>query len=701
MGRPPAFIFVVRHGKRLDAADKQWHLSSPTPYDPPLTYGGWLQSKAVGAQIASILREQEAYDAAHLKKKRRYRVILHSSPFLRCVQTSIAISAGLASNPPPFSSSSSSSPSSPLTHPGPPQAHVPPPTSPEESHHIQKTILRLDAFLGEWLSPDYFEHITPPPNSCLMLANAKAELLRREDYYDYPHRHDRIPYTNSTQLWNASPTAEHSPTPDPIPSLGLDSVSGLGRTLPEHNGHPHGDSDQKTARIGSSDHVWAHTYVAPVPTYALSSSEPIPKGYVAHARDACVNVDYQWDSTRDNLGWGDGGELPEEWAAMHQRFRRGLKCLVDWYTTTENPGALITKTAPSSPVLTTHGKDSLESTEQGRHAHEEEDEGVEIEEVVVLVSHGAGCNALIGAITHQPVLADVAMSSLTMAKRRPQFDEHVQPPADEWSAASLDDAIARHETTIPDMFELKLFASVDHLHSAVASPVVSRSASLAHDSPRGRLSNGLTSALKEINFGSYLHSGSAGGGSRSNSASASLGSMRRSSGGPSVAFRQSIFNSTNAANHAANNQTTQTPKTRRRSGSWGLWTPIHEDDDSEQALPPPSFTVTPDLEQGVAQEKDDSTKKKTEAEHPAETSTTTGHISPADIRNESACSETSHEEEHDNFNEATVPRLWAGTGNGGLWGTPRPPGEAERLRDFTASKRRWTVNERGAPPPSF
>jgi hypothetical protein len=30
----------------------------------------------------------------------------------------------------------------------------------------------------------------------------------------------------------------------------------------------------------------------------------------------------------------------------------------------------------------------------------------------------------------------------------------------------------------------------------------------------------------------------------------------------------------------------------------------------------------------------------------------------------------------------------------GLWGTPRPPGYAEKIREI-APKRRWTVNERG------
>lgn len=39
-----------------------------------------------------------------------------------------------------------------------------------------------------------------------------------------------------------------------------------------------------------------------------------------------------------------------------------------------------------------------------------------------------------------------------------------------------------------------------------------------------------------------------------------------------------------------------------------------------------------------------------------------------------------------------VPQL--GHGAGGLWGSPRPPDDAERLRDMSSAKRRWTVNER-------
>ena len=83
-------------------------------------------------------------------------------------------------------------------------------TSPD----LSKSVLRLDSFLGEWLSPDYFEHITPPPRSMLMLATAKAELLRRENYNEFPKF---VPFSArhspnaSGRLWSAgSGSAKHS-----------------------------------------------------------------------------------------------------------------------------------------------------------------------------------------------------------------------------------------------------------------------------------------------------------------------------------------------------------------------------------------------------------------------------------------------------------------------------------------------------------
>ncbi len=203
-GAWPEFkLIYFRHGARLDAADKQWHLTSPTPYDPPLTYGGWTQSRALGTRIANILRSRETDDEVPLTNelqdqnggnrwKRRHKVIIHSSPFLRCVQTSVAISAGLAQNsghalpPPPSSHVSKPMHSSPSIRPTiatssprlvpisePPTASKVNGRPQEQPENIKKSTIRVDAFLGEWLTPDYFEQITPPPSSIMMVAGAK------------------------------------------------------------------------------------------------------------------------------------------------------------------------------------------------------------------------------------------------------------------------------------------------------------------------------------------------------------------------------------------------------------------------------------------------------------------------------------------------------------------------------------------------
>ncbi|KAI1800378.1 hypothetical protein F4811DRAFT_33582 [Daldinia bambusicola] len=706
MGHPPAYIFIVRHGKRLDAAEKQWHLSSPTPYDPPLTYGGWLQSKTVGARIAHILQEREAEEAIAASnesnngltkpKKRRYKVVIHSSPFLRCVQTSIAIAAGLASIP-SLPTPIERSPSPRSTHVSPlssppirpnrstsPLAKSSP--SPSKATSVERSVLRLDAFLGEWLSPDYFEHITPPPRSSLMLATAKAELLRHENYNDYAHFHTRHVPSTSSQLWNAAP-GRGSPlvtsvTPESDTNPGLGSLSSLKSHLPRHRSESVGQIDPRTAhKVSLPSPTSNQGYVSPVPSYALSTSEPIPRGYVAHARDACVDVDYQWDSSRDDMGWGDGGVLPEEWAEMHQRFRKGLKRLVEWYSTTKNPAEMVTKpSSPTSPQFPPN-----ESDNGSRSVGDE----VEVENVVVLVSHGAGCNALIGAITQQPVLIDVGMSSITMAERKPEFDTSFANSGNYGGkASSLEEPLSAKQPSLSDMFELKLFANTEHL-SAITPAGLSRSLSAASRNGRGRNSNGFTSALKEVALGNSLY-GNQASLSRSNSINASLGSMRRGSPVPTSSSPKMA----GAAGIAISNGTSGAlPAQEDRSSSPGLWTPPTPDDTLHDTLPEEQTETSSIPNNGYKSEA---------SKHNGETSTETqennsqpngtGSLVTKKTVSKTG-SESSHGEGHDQFDENPTPRLWGGASNG-LWGTPRPPGEAERIRDFTSTKRRWTVNER-------
>ncbi|KAH6659338.1 hypothetical protein BKA67DRAFT_11004 [Truncatella angustata] len=688
MGRPPAYIFVVRHGNRLDAADKQWHLTSPAPYDPPLTYGGWQQCKTLGARIASILRDREAEDEAaqtstshssgkataqsRKKKKKRYKVILHSSPFLRCIQTSIAISAGMASNTYSRTQSTEHVPlqakrsrinqissfSNPAPSPSRPtiSTDVPPTHQPHNPAHIDKTILRLDPFLGEWASPDYFEHITPPPNSNLMLMTAKADLLRKENYDTYPHFNTRpsITPTTPSQLWN-SPTATHN--------SGLDNLPRIGEALPGNG--PNEASEWKAGHKASlSETAISVGYVAPVPSHAVSSMEPIPHGYVAHARDQCVDFDYQWDSTRDPVTWGEGGVLPEEWAAMHGRFRKGLKRLVDWYSTAEHPGQMVTKTPTTPNSVKFDGSPTEEC------AVDEDD--VEIENVVILVSHGAGCNALVGGITNQPVLADVPMSSLSMARRRAQLNGP-QALVDERASASLEHALLRDEITVPELYELPMFANTAHL---TGSANVSRSSSVNGGS-RGRDLKGFSSALRDINFGARYNPPRD---HRSNSLSASLESMRRTPGGPSAGAKSpSIVSSDGTKGGITVGSGVTSFGTAGRKSSWGLWTPKQQPQDPDDD---PDLPMTLDF----------SYEKETVNKSP-----------PPEPIVEVPEHETEHlpvllaptvqGEDHDAFDTNAFPSYSSASGSG-LWGTPRPPDDAEKLRDFSSQKRRWTVTER-------
>ncbi|KAK5126015.1 hypothetical protein LTR85_011370 [Meristemomyces frigidus] len=460
MAQQPAVVIIARHGPRLDAADQSWHLSTPTPYDPPLTYGGWNQSRALGVRIASLLhaREQAVNDNVNdldldgvtihdfarqdgqhnsRKRKRRHKVVIHSSPFLRCLQTSVAIAAGMAQYQPASESGSrpgtnvkSRTPSSmrsaspriralegigspnlaPIAEPKHDFAHAIARRALHEHKRHRKAKMRVDAFLGEWLNPSYFDHITPPPPSAMMVATAKAELMQNEavDIFT-PTISNKA---SNSSLWGGAngqrqPSREstgddfsdlqealHAPSPRSRSSSfssvkSNEGASGGRSPRPSH-------SLQRTP--SSLPKPETTVYVPPIPQYAVSASDYIPRGYVAHARQACVNVDYQWDSSRPPQAWEDGGEYGEEWSAMHKRFRRGLNYLIQWY---------------SQHDADDRGEDSLSFEQAEKHEDEEQEELV-----LILVTHGAGSNALIGALTGQPVLLDVGMASLTMAVRR-------------------------------------------------------------------------------------------------------------------------------------------------------------------------------------------------------------------------------------------------------------------------------------------
>ncbi|KAK3353427.1 hypothetical protein B0T25DRAFT_210715 [Lasiosphaeria hispida] len=715
MGRPPAYLFVVRHGLRLDAADKQWHLSSPTPYDPPLTYIGWQQAKSLGARIGSLIRdkvnEEEAAqklatDVPGGRKRKRYKVVLHSSPFLRCVQTSIAISAGLAQDPTPFGSSSSTErppPSPPILSPRSRPTIIPDrrdSASPSpRSPPIRRSVLRLDACLGEWLSPGYFELITPPPESVMMLASAKADLLRREDYTSYPNFSGHVHSNSQGHLWSPSdrPGGSISTPPNKTsdPSDALASSLQRSGSISSQGGQSWRSS---TLSPGEPD-----GYVSPVPHYAVSNNNTIPPGFAAHARDACVDIDYQWDSMRHPLDWGDGGTFPEEWASMHRRFRKGLQHLVDWYSTTENPTDMVTKTAPRFAR-----RDSVHPIDD----MPDEDEDVETEPIVILVSHGAGCNALIGAITHQPVLMDVAMASLTMAVRKPAKDEAGAPKSPQGVQSPGWASPERRKDTIPvyQLYDLEIFASTDHLRSVAPSPAVSRTPSVAGavNNVRGRYSNSFSSSLNNFSFND-------GAASRASSANAALSSLRRGEGS-AFATSKLALNMTNGDERGGGVTSsgfhgggitvgsgmisfTKPSSGLARTPSIGLWSPISvrgdgafeddEDDEDDMLLNFSHERETPTVKTPTAtvpRLNSDEDQQKTPVAPPATTNGNAGKpprdmlLSPIDL------SESANDDYFPTFPDSDGSGLWGGG--------PRPPDDADRLRDVSSAKRRWTVTER-------
>ncbi|KUI63751.1 hypothetical protein VM1G_10560 [Cytospora mali] len=682
MGRAPAYIFVVRHGNRLDAADKQWHLHSPTPYDPPLTYSGWNQARAVGQRIAEILRERELQDetAAAVenppRRRRKYKVVIHSSPFLRCIQTSIGISAGLASTPEPASAlpartNSTTAAANPRLGLAinteasnlPPNSTNSRPKTPKKTPVIQKTVLRLDAFLGEWLTPGYFELITPPPGSSLMLASAKAELLRKEDYENF-HMHHSPYYNHSTglgagQMWGQSPIAAQ-------PQSGFENVGSMAGAMRRA-----GRSDSVTSN-GESHLLSGGAYVAPVPSYAVNHNAEIPERFVPHARDNCCDIDYQWDSMRGFLDWGDGGAYGEEWTAMHQRFRKGLQRMVDWYSTADQPTEKVTKERKYSV------------TDPDECAIEDEEDEFEIESVVVLVSHGAGCNALIGAITHQPVLTDVGLASLTQAIRKPGKDEEIGRGLNRTShpSNSTSGLVAIHQH-----YDLRLFASTEHL---TRTPRLG-SGSMSHNS-RGRLSSGGFAASPLS--GVVTHDSP---GSRSSSATATV---RRDSGfssrmGGRIGLNTNGFDGNGITVGSGVTRFIQrTPTTG--AGAGGLWSPLRNnlepDEEEEDFLPNfSSFDIVTPTTRA-----EDAALAAAEPSTPAANGAGTGRP-----RTESSGSRVSPratpiiEESHDEEAENEVPALpQRGLGMGGLWGSPKPLDEDGIPRDLSSQKRRWTVTER-------
>jgi hypothetical protein len=315
----------------------------------------------------------------------------------------------------------------------------------EESSHsafLEMPILRIDAFLGEWLSPDYFENITHPPSSPLMVLSAKAELFAEEDIDTFEPNTGMI--GNFPGGWQKAERSGLNTNIDDIPNIDITSGrSSLAQALSRHRA----SSQSRISDVTGSSHTAPSTssaflayggfYHPPVPTYAISPSDTIPRGYVAHARKTCVDIDIHWDSMKEPQEWGDGGEFSEEWSSMHRRFRRGIINMVHWYKE--------------------HSPGICDEEPPNRKADESNDD---FELVAILITHSSGCNALIGALTNQPVLIDVGQASLTLANRR-ESSEAVLP----LSSSPTGHRREPIDAGLSNDYDVKILASTEHLRA--------------------------------------------------------------------------------------------------------------------------------------------------------------------------------------------------------------------------------------------
>lgn len=379
---------------------------------------------------------------------------------------------------------------------------IPPRSREELLPEFKKPTLRVDAFLGEWLSPDYYEFLAAPPESNMMVAGAKAELLKSAE----PIRGAKIiEHDGSVKVFpgaDSTPAAQARANRDRGVSFSLDEIA---RHLPSHA--PKAKSvdttqEQDSTVVSKKEPEKPKRnigYIPPTPTYALLPKAPIPAGYVAHARDQCTDIDFGWDSMREPQAWGDGGQYGEEWSSMHRRFRSGFSNMVQWYKSHDpdfNP-----QTGKDVDDDKTLADDSTDT-------------------VLVIVTHGAGCNALIGALTNQPVLMDVGMGSLTMAVRAPHS---ATSPVERQRSNSNAAGYRRRRASSVDMglhqeYDMKMIASSEHLRAGADPLTIPQLAGGSVNMPSIPESNPTSgSTTPRERAGSFNNKNSA------------LGSMRRTS----------------------------------------------------------------------------------------------------------------------------------------------------------------------------
>ena len=372
---------------------------------------GWKESQALGADLGAVIRDyeqnqqtprvdsplQDASDMrdffmaeSHcLQRKKSVNVIIHSSPYKRCVQTALAVGAGLGM-----------ALEDGLVRAVNAEDDLVPLKEEHNAHHslrARRIKLRLDAFLGEWLTPDYFNHSASSPNTAEMISAAKVNLLRRPEVSE-----------EAQMLLNNIQNADFEVKKRQYSDYdnGDFFFNGMTKTFSTGAKSDHSIDYQRSPQF--------------INDLAASNHQPIfeslPAGLAEHASSAFVEFDHQWDSTRQAMRENDGEELEETWGAMHSRFRNGLRELLSSYT--------------------------MESLQKPSHAGHPQsiasEKELENETVLVIVTHGSGCNALIGTMANQPAVLEVDTSSLTMFVRKDSASSHaLDASSDEPHSANI------------------------------------------------------------------------------------------------------------------------------------------------------------------------------------------------------------------------------------------------------------------------
>ncbi|EXJ57335.1 hypothetical protein A1O7_07682 [Cladophialophora yegresii CBS 114405] len=450
MGKQPAVIFIARHGARLDQADRKWTATAEAPYDPPLSYGGWIQCQSLGVRISNELYNLDKQakasgenkdDAGQEHPRKKRKIIIHSSPYLRCVQTSIAIAAGIQhpqnhNRPQPQRlrsrqlsnlSPTDEEPDNKSDAKDVSRSSLERVTSKDKEHTnrigYNTCILRIDAFLGEWQSANYYHEASYPPPSAVLVSQAKMALKIPQEEIKGADLSTSVNF-NLPDIDVMEEKENESTTMAAHEKTGLRAMAAAGHSFPKRPRNiSFGTELANGARILNKALQRPLGYSPPVPNYAIGSSDNIPPGFAAHARDACIEFDASWDSQGEPLDWGDGGPNDEEWGKMHRRFRNGLQKLIAYY---ENQA----------------------DTSNG------DAEGL----VIILVSHQAGCNALIRLLTGAPALIDVGLSSLSMAVRKKNERPDLEPPSPTRRRGSID-------TSISEDYDMRIIASTEHLRA--------------------------------------------------------------------------------------------------------------------------------------------------------------------------------------------------------------------------------------------